>query len=197
LIGTALISNYLNPASMTATQTLTLSATESSGQSSPPFKTSAPAERTRAAESSRKSKKRKRSEFGVANEGTTAPRTSADRRVSSPEELVDKARTDSPEVLSHAASRKRRKQEAKAADIKIALDDAPLVSPKKNRSGDQRKDKSISTKRQNSVWVGNLSFQTTQASIKRFFQPAGEITRMHMPMKFEGGNPMNRGYGVR
>lgn len=179
-------------ASMTATQTLTLSEKQSStGQSLPPFVTSG---RTRTAEPSHTSKKRKRSELGAANGGTMAPRTPVDHDGSPSEESARNAQTDSAEVLSHAAARKRRKQGAKTANLEVAQDGVPPIPTQKNTSGVRRKDKSISTKRQNSVWVGNLSFQTTQANVKRFFQFVGEVTRIHMPMKSDGGN---RGYGVR
>lgn len=39
------------------------------------------------------------------------------------------------------------------------------------------------SKRQNSVWVGNMSFKTTQQDIKTFFEGIGEISRIHLPLK--------------
>ena len=44
-------------------------------------------------------------------------------------------------------------------------------------------------KRQNSVWVGNLSYKTTPVSLRGFFEGVGEITRIHMPMKMVTGGP--------
>ncbi len=38
-------------------------------------------------------------------------------------------------------------------------------------------------KRQNSVWVGNLSYKTTVDDLKAFFADAGEATRINMPTK--------------
>ncbi|KAF9231899.1 hypothetical protein BU15DRAFT_90800 [Melanogaster broomeanus] len=40
-----------------------------------------------------------------------------------------------------------------------------------------------SSQRQNSIWVGNLSFWTTQDALRAFFEGVGEITRIHMPAK--------------
>ena len=48
-------------------------------------------------------------------------------------------------------------------------------------------------KRQNSVWVGNLSFKTTPEALRAFFAGCGEITRVHMPMKMASTGPGGRG----
>ncbi|KAK0461674.1 uncharacterized protein EV420DRAFT_121502 [Desarmillaria tabescens] len=40
-----------------------------------------------------------------------------------------------------------------------------------------------SGKRQNSIWVGNLSYKTTSDALRTFFEGVGEITRIHMPTK--------------
>jgi RNA recognition motif-containing protein len=76
---------------------------------------------------------------------------------------------DTP-VLSHAAKRKQKR----------ALLDEPTTVSKK-----QKEEEGVSTpvKRQNSIWVGNLSYKTTQESLRRFFDAVGEITRVHLPTK--------------
>ncbi|KAF6747956.1 hypothetical protein DFP72DRAFT_584833 [Ephemerocybe angulata] len=45
------------------------------------------------------------------------------------------------------------------------------------------KESAAAKPRQNSVWVGNMSFKTTQENLKAFFAGVGEITRINMPMK--------------
>jgi RNA recognition motif-containing protein len=94
----------------------------------------------------------------------------------------------SPEVpaLSHAERRRQKKKKGKHA----GSNDSP--------PGKKRKINPSSTvpKRQNSVWVGNLSFKTTVASLRTFFDGVGEITRIHMPMKASTRGPLgseNRG----
>ncbi|KZW04294.1 hypothetical protein EXIGLDRAFT_663804 [Exidia glandulosa HHB12029] len=81
------------------------------------------------------------------------------------------------EVLSHAAQRKRKKQLAKAVDESAPDSVPPKVSVSSRPATDTL------AKRQNSVWVGNLSFRTTPAQLRTFFDGVGEITRVHMPMK--------------
>jgi len=43
------------------------------------------------------------------------------------------------------------------------------------------------------LFVGNLSFQTTEADLRAFFEPYGKITRIHMAMDRETG--LARGFG--
>ncbi|KAH9062654.1 hypothetical protein EDB87DRAFT_246544 [Lactarius vividus] len=93
---------------------------------------------------------------------------------------------DSP-VLSHAAKRKQKR----------ALLNEPTTVSK-----NQKEKEGVSTpvKRQNSIWVGNLSYKTTQESLRRFFDGVGEITRVHLPTKpgkappGESASPENRGF---
>ncbi|KAI9447990.1 hypothetical protein H4582DRAFT_1803052 [Lactarius indigo] len=93
---------------------------------------------------------------------------------------------DTP-VLSHAAKRKQKR---------ALLNESTTVSKK------QKKEEDVSTpvKRQNSIWVGNLSYKTTQESLKRFFDGVGEITRVHLPTKpgkaspGESASRENRGF---
>ncbi|EEB86925.1 hypothetical protein MPER_15952, partial [Moniliophthora perniciosa FA553] len=68
---------------------------------------------------------------------------------------------------------------------------------KKRKLADGTSSNSSAPKRQNSVWVGNLSFKTTPDALRKFFEDVGEITRIHMPMKFvsrPGGLGENRGF---
>ncbi|KAF5393163.1 hypothetical protein D9757_001171 [Collybiopsis confluens] len=106
---------------------------------------------------------------------------------SSPEPSSD-AESDShsePEqnvsAISHAAKRRQKKKE------KLAAKQGAAPATKKRKLDDgtgAAVDPEISGKsRQNSVWVGNLSFKTTQQSLRTFFDGVGEITRIHMPMK--------------
>lgn len=43
------------------------------------------------------------------------------------------------------------------------------------------------------LFVGNLSFQTTEADLRTLFEPFGQITRVHMAMDRETGRA--RGFG--
>ena len=55
----------------------------------------------------------------------------------------------------------------------------------------------VSMKRQNSVWIGNMSFKTTQEDLRSFLGDVGEVTRINMPTKRAAGpglRPENRGY---
>lgn len=147
---------------------------------------------------SRTSKKRRHGELGATNETASANESPSEAPIDHdaplPEGPENAAQGGSAEVVSHAAARKRRKQDAKAAKIEAAplAGDVSSTSPKKNGRGNDKP-----ATRQNSVWVGNLSFQTTQRAIKQFFRLAGEVTRIHMPMKSDVGNSVNRGYGAR
>ncbi|PFH49265.1 hypothetical protein AMATHDRAFT_148084 [Amanita thiersii Skay4041] len=101
--------------------------------------------------------------------------------------------------LSHAEKRRQKKKEKK---IHAAADS----STKKRKKDDKVSSKhststtasGVATKRQNSVWVGNLSYKTTQDDLKTFFAAAGgEITRIHLPLKATPGpgrKPENRGF---
>lgn len=77
---------------------------------------------------------------------------------------------DTP-VLSHAEKRKQKK----------ALLNEPTTVSSKKQKGEE--DVPTPVKRQNSIWVGNLSYRTTQESLRRFFDGVGEITRVHLPTK--------------
>jgi RNA recognition motif. (a.k.a. RRM, RBD, or RNP domain) len=89
-------------------------------------------------------------------------------------------RTEDVLVLSHAAKRKERK-----AVLKKAL---PTESPAKKEKKEQA---SRPLKRENSIWVGNLSYKTTPESLRRFFDGVGETTRVHLPTKLGKASPGN------
>jgi RNA recognition motif-containing protein len=85
-------------------------------------------------------------------------------------------------ALSHA---ERRRQKKKAKLVVKAPKSPELTSDVKNRAGAATKKIAIAahSTRQNSVWVGNLSFRTTTDALRTFFDGVGEITRINMPTK--------------
>ncbi|KAJ7368780.1 hypothetical protein DFH08DRAFT_33059 [Mycena albidolilacea] len=94
-------------------------------------------------------------------------------------------------VLSHAEQRRQKRREKQEK----------LGQPAKKRKlpdGSAAATTGAPAKRQNSVWVGNLTFKTTPEALTEFFKEVGEITRIHMPMKAPGQapnvRPENRGY---
>jgi len=108
--------------------------------------------------------------------------------------------SDEPEVpepvLSHA-ERRRQKKEAKREE-KLKAEDGPATKKRKLKDGSAKvvDPSSSAMKRQNSVWVGNMSFKTQQDSLKTFFKDVGEVTRINMPTKAPAGpgmKPENRG----
>ncbi|KIY73956.1 RNA-binding domain-containing protein [Cylindrobasidium torrendii FP15055 ss-10] len=68
-------------------------------------------------------------------------------------------------VLSHAEKRRQKKKQADEAN--------PAKKAKLDPLG----------KRQNSVWVGNMSYKTTEDDLKSFFNGCGEVTRINLPRK--------------
>jgi RNA recognition motif len=145
------------------------------------------------AEPKENKKKRKRVQSNAISSGT-GEETEA-REVAGDGSLhVPSSHPDSEaeiEVLSHAALRKRKK-------AKIASDPSPSILSNKNTENTPQS--SSAPQRQNSVWVGNLTFKTTTQQLREFFQFAGDITRIHMPTKAVAkGNDkdkrlQNRGY---
>jgi len=136
---------------------------------------------------------------GSSSESLTEKRTTV--KQTNPDTSDDHASDDSDKVLepvlSHAEKR-RRKKEAKRAEKLIKDGD---VQPKKKRKLKDGTAQPVDaeptkTKRQNSVWVGNLSYKTKHEDLQEFFKWVGEITRIHMPTKVRGGPgtmPENRG----
>ena len=90
-------------------------------------------------------------------------------------------RTEDVLVLSHAAKRKERKAVLKKA--------VPTESPAKKEKKEGHASRPL--KRENSIWVGNLSYKTTPESLRRFFDGVGEITRVHLPTKLGKASPGN------
>ncbi|KAF8437129.1 hypothetical protein L210DRAFT_3406132, partial [Boletus edulis BED1] len=104
-------------------------------------------------------------------------------------------------VLSHAEQRRQKKRqklnqaaltsESASPRKKRKLDDGSPSSVHVNANAKAAtKTKSTPTtddprrqKHQNSIWVGNLSFRTTQDALRGFFDGVGTITRVHMPMR--------------
>jgi hypothetical protein len=90
--------------------------------------------------------------------------------------------------LSHAQKRKQKK--GKLVVLPPRPDtDADNTKPTGTTQDSEVAHDDISAergKRQNSIWVGNLSFKTTSQALRAFFEEAGEVTRVNMPMKPNG-----------
>ncbi|KAG6379012.1 hypothetical protein JVT61DRAFT_13303 [Boletus reticuloceps] len=110
-------------------------------------------------------------------------------------------------VLSHAEQRRQKKRQK----LNQAALTSESASPRKKRKLDDGSPSSVHVdvnanananakaatktkstpatddhrrqKHQNSIWVGNLSFWTTQDALRGFFDGVGTITRVHMPMR--------------
>lgn len=101
---------------------------------------------------------------------------------------------DDAHVLSHAERRRQKKRELKAAKTieaphkKRKLDDSSATRTKAAVTGESK------PKRENSVWVGNLSYKTTRDGLMHFFDGIGEITRIHMPKKPVTGENLGFAY---
>ncbi|KAF8345558.1 hypothetical protein F5887DRAFT_1102295 [Amanita rubescens] len=95
-------------------------------------------------------------------------------------------------VLSHAEKRRQMKREQQ----KLKAQESKTQKRKKSAGADVSA-ASSNAKRQNSVWVGNLSYKTTVDDLKAFFADAGEVTRINMPIKVlpgPGRKFENRGF---
>lgn len=115
---------------------------------------------------------------------------SQDEEVDSDSDEISSSETDlkgpsiHAAVLSHAERRRQKKRvlkasnEAERASKRQKLDDGSAAKSKPGQAADKTK-----PKRQNSVWVGNLSFKTTKEALKQFFDSVGGVTRIHMPQK--------------
>ena len=99
--------------------------------------------------------------------------------------LAHDLQDDNVGVLSHAEQRRQKKRELKAAKAievvakKRKLNDGSAAET----SSSSRVPKEAKPKRQNSVWVGNLSYATTRDALKQFFDGVGEITRINIPQR--------------
>ncbi|KAF9226802.1 hypothetical protein BS17DRAFT_794241 [Gyrodon lividus] len=136
-------------------------------------------------------RKRKQEETESSeNDGSSS--ASDDEDVPSPEDET---------VLSHAERRRQKKKQLKSEQAspskKLKLDDGsaakPTPTPTPIPTSTSKSSKNAKPKRQNSIWVGNLSFWTTQDALRGFFDGVGEITRIHMPMK-RGKKEENMGF---
>jgi len=125
------------------------------------------------------------------------------RKEATEEDLLDSDdNVDTPEepVLSHAERRRRKKEQKLAANLKKEEEEEEEEegnATKKRKLKDGSAKAVVPTKRQNSVWIGNMSFKTTQEDLRTFFGEVGEITRINMPTKRAAGpglKPENRGY---
>jgi len=139
-------------------------------------------------------KKRKQERASVTKNETKPNFSDADE---SDDGLAKSPEADEP-VLSHAEKR-RKKRDAKRAEVLNDIDDHSRKKRKLKDGSSKAVDPpadSIPPKRQNSVWVGNLSYKTQQSDLRSFFSGAGEITRINMPTKMSTGSgkkPDNRG----
>jgi hypothetical protein len=106
------------------------------------------------------------------------------------EELVG----EDEQALSHAEKRRqKRKLTRTGADGVLPTDAADKSAKSTKPSKPAKKDDAApalegATRRQNSIWVGNLSFKTTPDGLRKFFDGCGEITRVNMPMKSTSGD---------
>ncbi|RDB19840.1 Nucleolar protein 13 [Hypsizygus marmoreus] len=123
--------------------------------------------------------KRKRKEVPIADSDDSASDSDNSDTESTPDELV----------LSHA----ERRRQKKAEKLKVKEE----AASKKRKLKDGTAIPVPAGKRQNSVWVGNMSFKTTQDNLRTFFEGAGEIVRIYMPTKpavNPAMKPENRGF---
>lgn len=119
-----------------------------------------------------------------------------DESSSSTSEADEDEPDDDAHVLSHAERRRQKKRELKAAKaVEVAapkkrkLDDSSAIKATKAAPSSESK-----PKRENSVWVGNLSYKTTRDALEHFFDGIGEITRIHMPKRPVTGENLGFAY---
>ncbi|TRM67891.1 hypothetical protein BD626DRAFT_480109 [Schizophyllum amplum] len=104
---------------------------------------------------------------------------------------------DEAPALSHAERRRQKKKEKLEAKAAAAVEGSSTKKRKLENGDVAPPTAAATTKRQNSVWVGNMLFKTTQDDLRGFFKEAGEVTRINMPIKASGrpgGAQENRGY---
>jgi len=102
-------------------------------------------------------------------------------------------------VLSHAERRRRKKEAKLAAKLESTKEEGTAMKKRKLKDGSAKNVAESTSKRQNSVWVGNMSFKTTVENLRTFFKECGEITRINMPTKAPTGpgvKPENRGWVI-
>jgi RNA recognition motif-containing protein len=102
---------------------------------------------------------------------------------------IEEEDEDAP-VLSHAALRRQKKA------AKLAAKKEAEGLPSKKRKLENGSAPAPANKRQNSVWVGNMSYKTTQGELAKFFETAGEVIRVYIPTRTPPNpsmKPENRG----
>ncbi|KAK7033569.1 Nucleolar protein 13 [Paramarasmius palmivorus] len=133
------------------------------------------------------SKRKRVTEDNAIDEEESDEESSSDSEDGSEVQEVE----DDVPPLSHAEKRRQKKKQ------KLADKQGKGPASKKRKLADGSSSSSSAPNRQNSVWVGNMSFKTTPDALRTFFEGVGEITRIHMPMKFvsrPGGLGENRGF---
>ncbi|KAF8607664.1 RNA-binding domain-containing protein [Ceratobasidium sp. AG-I] len=140
----------------------------------------------------KKSKRKQERETTPAQSDSTPSDSNVTSDLPTTTEADPEAAEAEVEVLSHAAQRKAKKRKLKEV-ISGENDDEELDSKASKPNSKPQSQTKAPPVRQNSVWVGNLSFKTTEAQIKEFFEGVGEISRIHMPKKLDVGN----GRGMR
>lgn len=139
------------------------------------------------------------SEVGVANSGIEYT-TEAKREVHSDDGSSDEQDEEEVKILSHKEQRRLKKKSAKESSAGAKGHDNDPKQKKGAKAQKSLKDEETRPKRQNSLWVGNLSYKTTSDALRAFFKEAGEVTRVHMPMQVsrrrdqEENEHKNRGY---
>ncbi|KAI0677098.1 hypothetical protein C8Q78DRAFT_1001152 [Trametes maxima] len=153
-----------------------------------------------ASSSSTRPQKKPRASDEVSSDASTGDVSSDES--SDAESDADAGEASDVPVLSHAEKRRQKKKgERQSTNLAAPEDDSGSKKGKGKVQNTAELPPSKVPKRQNSVWVGNLSFKTTPESIRNFFNGVGEITRVHMPMKMATGGPddkrprqQNRGF---
>ena len=137
----------------------------------------APTKKRRNVESSDNSDDRDSSDASSDDEDTLQPLTPPEENVLSHAERRRQKKQKQRVVTSSELTHKKRKLDNGTAD----------ASPSSNVGAKTKTTSAVDDprreRRQNSVWVGNLAFRTTQDALRGFFDGAGKITRIHMPMR--------------
>ncbi|EKM59782.1 uncharacterized protein PHACADRAFT_137996 [Phanerochaete carnosa HHB-10118-sp] len=152
---------------------------------------------SRAVQSSQKRKRHARDDLNDSDSGSNSTSVSTKNSDPGDSDAEDVPQEDDVPVLSHAEQRRQKKKQLSAekkAQVAAATADneAPKTKKQKVKNTAELAPSKV-PKRQNSVWVGNLSFKTTPESVRKFFDGVGEITRVHMPIKMASAGPGGRG----
>ena len=140
-----------------------------------------------------KQKSRKRKEIVTERSSDSEDEQSSD---DTSRDEGEAAQDDEVPVLSHAEQRRQKKKQKKTeptSQPQDSTDDTSKAKKTQKIKNTAELAPSKVPKRQNSVWIGNLSFKTTPDVLRRFFDGVGEITRVHMPMKMASAGPGGKG----